>query len=345
MKKAAPLLIVALLAALAYLALRESGAARAARTARDAAVQERDALRTRVTALEKRAESLAAENSALQARTDSSSASPPPPPGARVFTRAVPGGRMPGPMAMFDSPEARQLMAVEQKGRLDARYAGLFQALRLSPDKLDRLKQLLVDKQSTAMDVIAAAHQQNLLGSGIGTDVRNLVQQETGTIDQSIHELLGDTAFDEYLDYERTRVERSLVDRLASRLSYSESPLSAAQAESLVDLLSAQRSTQPPAEPSGQPGMRMAVSVGGGDTMVAFAGSGALDSIPINDSTINNAQSVLNGAQLAALLQLQAEQQAQVRMGELIRQNLPPPPPPEGGATWVAAPVSPAPGP
>lgn len=339
MKKIVAAVLVASIATLAYLAMRESTAARTARAARDMAVEERDALRARVTALEKQTATLTSANSALQAQVDATPPAPPsPPPEARTFTRAMPRGRMAGPMAMFDSPEMRQLMAVEQKGRLDSRYAGLFQALRLPPEKLDQLKQLLVDKQSTAMDVISAAHQQNLIGPGTGGDVHELVQQETAALDSSIRDLLGDTAFEEYQDFERTRAERNIVDRLASRLSYSESPLDPAQSEALIDLLSAQRATQPAAPPAGEQGVRMAVAIGSTDAAFSFGGPGASDSLPITESTVTSAESVLNEAQLAALRQLQAEQQAQQKMGELFRQNLPSSPP-GGGATWTTAPL------
>lgn len=338
MKKIVAVVLVASIATLAYLAMRESTAARTARAARDMAVEERDALRARVTALEMQTATLTSANSALQAQAEAARAAPPPPtPEVRTFTRAIPRGRMAGPMAMFDSPEMRKLMAVEQKGRLDSRYAGLFQALRLSPDKLDQLKQLLVDKQSTAMDVISAAHQQNLIGPGTGGDVRELVQQETAALDDSIRDLLGDTAFEEYQDFERTRAERSIVDRLASRLSYSDSPLDPAQTEALIDLLSAQRATQPADPSAAEPGVRMAVAIGSNDAAFSFAGPGASDSLPITESTFTSLQSVLNEAQLGALRQLQAEQQAQQKMGELFRQNLPAPSS-GGGATWTTAP-------
>jgi hypothetical protein len=57
---------------------------------------------------------------------------------------------------------------------------------------------------------------------------------------------------------------------------------------------------------------------------VAGIGGGAIGgaSAPITDATINMAQGVLSGPQLEALKQLQAEQQAQQKIGEALRQTM-----------------------
>jgi len=57
---------------------------------------------------------------------------------------------------------------------------------------------------------------------------------------------------------------------------------------------------------------------------IAGIGGGAMGSpsAPITDATINMAQGVLSGPQLEALKQLQAEQQAQQKIGEALRQTM-----------------------
>ena len=60
--------------------------------------------------------------------------------------------------------------------------------------------------------------------------------------------------------------------------------------------------------------MNIVAGIGGG------AGGGA--SAPITDATINMAQGVLSGPHIEALKQLQAEQQAQQKIGEAFRQTM-----------------------
>jgi hypothetical protein len=344
MKNSTVALLGVAVVVLAGLALRESWSARQARTARDVAVQERDGLRDRVAQLEKEQQALQIENAGLHTAAATTRPTGERMPSMKPFTAAAPRGRVPPPFAAFDSPEMRQLMAIEQKGRLDARYAALFRALHLPPEKLADLKKLLVDKQNAMMDVLAAAHRQDLFDPANGADVPGLIKREQDLIDSGIRELLGETAYEEYQDYERTRAQRGVVDQLSSRLSYSGDPLTAQQAEALVDLLSAERSTRPAAaDPTEQNvGVRVAVGASSGNTMVAF-GPGGLsgDSAPITDASLAGAQSVLNEAQLAALRQLQAEQLAQQQMSELLRRSMPMPPGGPGTtATWVAAPTT-----
>src|SRR4051812_32869569 len=70
------------------------------------------------------------------------------------FRNRVDGGRF---GALLANPEMQKLMAVQQKGALDSRYSSLFKQLNLSPADLEKFKNLLVEKQSAAMDVMAAA--------------------------------------------------------------------------------------------------------------------------------------------------------------------------------------------
>ena len=75
--------------------------------------------------------------------------------------RRGPGGGPGGPggltnlMAVMERPEVQKLMAIQQKGQLDSRYAALFKNLNLSPEQLDKFKTLLVERQTAMQDVVA----------------------------------------------------------------------------------------------------------------------------------------------------------------------------------------------
>src|SRR5690348_10464108 len=67
------------------------------------------------------------------------------------------GHRRNGPanfMAMMDRPEVQRMVAMQQKAALDARYYSLFKRLALTPDQLDKFKDLLVEKRTAMMDVM-----------------------------------------------------------------------------------------------------------------------------------------------------------------------------------------------
>jgi hypothetical protein len=247
-------------------------------------------------------------------------------------------------MEVLESPEMRELLAVQQRAALDGRYAGLFKALRLSPDQLEQLKRLLVDKQNAMMDVMSAARRQGFR-PGSHSDIATLVRNEQETIDGAIRDMLGTTAYEEYQEYERTAAQRAVVDQLANRLSYSDAPLTPDQAEALVDLLYAARtqSSAGPADPAAAPGVRFAVAASsGGADVVNFAFPGGGEGPSITDAALAGAETVLSEAQLAALRQLQAEQLTQQKISELLRQSLPMPPPGAGPnaavGTWVTPP-------
>jgi hypothetical protein len=211
--------------------------------------------------------------------------------------------------AMMDSPEMQQLMSLRARGNLDARYARLFRQLGLSPTQLQRFQQLLIDKQNTGRDVMAAMRTQGLTpGRENGDQTRALIQNANAEIDAQIKAEFGEGTLAQYQTYEQTLPQRNLVERVQQRLSYSGTTLSEQQTSSLIGILA---QTSPASNRSRGPGF---------------------GSVSITDAAIAQAQAVLSASQLNALQELQREQQAQA---ELLRQsrenfNTAPPNPPTG---------------
>ena len=331
MKKSLVPLLAVLVLLLGGLSYYEWAAAGTAAGALSAATKDRDALRRRIADLEKRAQTLQDEASDLREQARAVRAAPPASAGPRQmsFRTGGPGG-MPGPMLALESPEMRRLMAVGQRGQLDSRYAALFKSLGLPPAQLDKFKQLLFDKQNAALDVMAAARSQGLMGPDSHGQIQSLVQQANREVDDSIKGLLGDAAFQQFQQFDRTQPQRAIVDQLASRLSYTAAPLSAQQSEQLVQLLA---DTAPAGSSAGgdnaafNSGVRVATFVGpggpGGATGTAIlnvVGGGA--NATITPEAVTRAQGILNPPQLEALQQIQAEQQAQQQMGQLMHQSI-----------------------
>jgi hypothetical protein len=211
-------------------------------------------------------------------------------------------GNRPDFAALMANPEFAQAMSVQQRAALDGRYADLFKKLQLAPADLEKLKTLLVERQTTRMDVMTSARAQGLDPRTNRDELNKLTAAAQAEVDANIKTALGETVYNQYQNYETTQPQRSLVGQLDQRLSYTDTPLNATQAEFLVTALA-------------------------NSTAGTGSGGGGRISLPIADAVIQQSQSILTPGQLAALKQLQAEQMAQQKMHELMRTS-----PPKTGA-------------
>lgn len=241
-----------------------------------------------------------------------------------------PGVMVNNMMTMMEQPEMQRLMAIQQKGQLDSRYAALFKNLKLSPEQLDKFKTLLVEKQTALQDVLAAARSQGINLRDDPESFQKMVAQTQAEVDNSIKAMLGEEGFAKYQNYQETIPQRSVVNQLQQSLSYTGSPLSDAQAEQLVQILA---QTAPKSSGGAEP-MNVAITAsigggrgGGGDRAIVNFGGGsgfALGggSTPITDEAVTLAQGVLTPSQVQSLQQLQQQQQAQQQLQQAIRQNV-----------------------
>ncbi|HEX2855048.1 MAG TPA: hypothetical protein VHO24_17570 [Opitutaceae bacterium] len=303
---------------------------------------------------EKRAKDLAEQLAAQRTRSPGESgdegetASDGSPEGQNRRGRRGPGG---GPgnvvnnmMTFMEQPEMQRLMAIQQKGQLDSRYAALFKNLKLSPEQLDKFKSLLVEKQTALQDVLAAARTQGINLRDDRDGFQKMVADTQAEVDNSIKATLGEEGFAKYQNYQETIPQRSVVNQLQQSLSYTGSPLSDAQADQLVQILA--QTAPKNAGGRNNPVMNETVSFavaapiggggrngggGGGGPAVNFsiggfaggmAGGGA--STPITDEAITLSQGVLSASQVQGLQQLQQQQQAQQQLQQAIRQNMDP---------------------
>ena len=233
-----------------------------------------------------------------------------------------PGGRGPDIMAAMQKPEMQRLLATQQKAALDARYAALFKNLNLSPAQLDKFKNLLVERQAAIMDVMAAGRGQGLNRE----DFQKLIASAQAEVDTSIKATIGENAFNQYQNFDKTAAQRTTTDQLAQRLSYSGAPLTSEQSAAMTQILS---QTAPARANATGPNIAanvtvVAESLGGrrSPRMNFMVGAGGqTGSAPITDATITMAQGVLSAPQVEALKQIQAEQLAQQKIAKSMRQT------------------------
>ncbi len=220
---------------------------------------------------------------------------------------------------LLNNPEVIKLMALQQRGDLDKRYAELFKKLNLPAPVLEKLKDLLVEQQNISRDVLMAARKEGMTREN-RDEIEALIKVTKDEGNAAIKTLLGEELYAQYSQFKQTGNERSVVDQVEARLSYSASPLSTKQTEQLVQLLA--QSTPAPAAgtESGNRERKMLTSENASrlpfpsGTLTRNASSGAA----INDQVITQAAAFLSQSQIDALRQIQAEQQAQAKVAEMM---------------------------
>ena len=212
---------------------------------------------------------------------------------------------------MMDTPEMQQLMNLRDRGMLDSRYAELFKQLALPPDQLRKLQQLLVDKQSTVRDVLAAMRSQGLTPSQENAErMRSLVQNAKTELDRQIESTLGAAAYAQYQNYELTEPQRATVERMQQRLSYAGEPMTPQQATNLVGILS---QNMPPAPNATDPALGRPR---GGAFGINSSGEA------ITPQAIAQSRAVLSPNQVNTLIAIQQEKDAQAELARKLRQNM-----------------------
>ncbi len=252
-------------------------------------------------------------------------------------------------------PEVQALMTLQQKAAVEARYAALFKSLNLTPDQAERLKTILADRATTMQDAAAIAREQGIDPRRDPEGYQRLMESTRVDINNSIKAVIGETGFAQFESFETTLPQRNVVSQLQQRLSYTDTPLTAAQSEQLVQILAS--NAPPPSADTPLPGGRGpaapresdlnalgalltgSAAPGGGGGLFALAGGdlglrGSNATAPITSGAVTQAQTVLSAPQVAALQQLQQQQQNQTQLARIVADTLGPngaPPPPRGG--------------
>lgn len=224
--------------------------------------------------------------------------------------------------AVFDRPELQRLQALQQKAALDGRYGALFQSLNLGGEKLATFKTLLAEKDATMLDTMRVAREQGLDPRSDPEGFKKLVATTQAETDGAIKAALGDAAFAQYEQFQATQPQRAVVNQLQQSLSYTNAPLTAAQADQMVQVLAATTTVTAGTE---RPGGRGGPTGGGG------GGPGGGSAVVITAATVAQAQTVLTTPQVQALQEIQTLQVAQQEAQKILRDAGMGGPPPGGG--------------
>ncbi|MDB6128290.1 MAG: hypothetical protein JWM35_2186 [Verrucomicrobia bacterium] len=218
---------------------------------------------------------------------------------------------------LVQNPEFLTALGTYQQGVLDSRFAGLFRKLNLSGTELAAFKRLLTQKESAEFDVVAVG--ETISDSPLSPEeLRSTVRTVQAQVENEIRASLGSDRYAVYQDYAATLPQRATVAQLEQRLSYSATPLTPAQSESMVRILAIHASPTNPVVAS---------------PTAVVTESDSTDSIPlvrhgtavavVTDDAVAQAQTVLSAEQLDALHQIQNEQHSAVLAGQLLRAAYP----------------------
>jgi hypothetical protein len=246
---------------------------------------------------------LAAERKKAEALRSALAAVRNPAPGTAVSAQEGPAK---GTGAFLDeeiaeNPQLRHLIAQSYRAKFRISYGPLFRELGLKPEQIDRFGNLQLKLFSDIYDLQQAARLQNP-GSPPGDPALGAMEDKLASQrDAALRELLGDSGFQKYTQYEATLPVQPVVNGLAADLYYSPTPLTAQEAGQLTTIIASQI---PP---------RTGVSLG-----LPKIDAGALDW----DSILAQAQGSLLPQQLAALKSLRAGAELDRLEGQGARDTL-----------------------
>lgn len=217
------------------------------------------------------------------------------------------------PPDFASDPEIAPLMLKQRQRQIGSRYAALFARLGLSPEMCEKLQALLADKQISHFDAVGLARRQ-----GLGREeAMELARQADAESDGSIRSLIGDAAYSQLQEYDRTYAQRSTVNSLATQLGYAGAPLSSTQQEQLISVLAEHSVLDAPAGGFGVPWGGMPRDIFGsnaGPTEIRafFESKAASDA-----EALRQASAFLNPAQLDAVRQAQQDETTQLQVAAL----------------------------
>jgi len=133
---------------------------------------------------------------------------------------------------MMKDPQMKDMIRAQQKMALNKTYGALFKYLNLPADKLDALKDLILDHEMATMNAGMAM----MTGSGSESERKQATEdlmKLQSDYDKKIQDLLGAQNYQAFKDYEATAVERMDVQDFEGTLS-GETALTDQQEQDLI---------------------------------------------------------------------------------------------------------------
>jgi hypothetical protein len=132
-------------------------------------------------------------------------------------------------------PKLQALYLQTEPARLAARYAQFVQARGLVPGQAGKFQDLMMENAERVLDLKLTARTMGLAETDAA--IVKLQQQAADQLRTAQTGLLGESGYQQLQQYERAAPVRDFVGTLAGSLAFTETPLSARQAEQLVQIM------------------------------------------------------------------------------------------------------------
>ena len=142
---------------------------------------------------------------------------------------------------LMKDPEYREAMRSQQRMSMNSRYPDLGEALRLPPEEVDKLLDLLTDQEIANMSRPSPFADGQPVDSNSMRQWREKIQQEQREQDAALANVLGANGLQEWKNYQQTLGARMEVKQLRTIMDGSSDPLRPDQVQSLVDAIAAEQ--------------------------------------------------------------------------------------------------------
>lgn len=215
-------------APLAVLAWRDRQTTRDTESAVGRIETERTAMRATRTALEQRLAAAEQKRAALQAQQARTAA-------ARKSPSAAPQAISTVADRLGADPKLQALYFAGLRNQIAVNFGPFFRRAALGPDQVARMQEVLLKKSEQEMDLQMTARTQGVTMNA--PEIRALNEKFDAETQTAEREALGDAAYAQFKDYERSAAVRDVVQGLVGMAVLEGAPLTASQAEQLGQVL------------------------------------------------------------------------------------------------------------
>jgi hypothetical protein len=214
---------------------------------------------------------------------------------AKSFGDAI-GGML---KQMMEDPDTQDMMRRQQAVGINMMYDTLFKELGMSDEDTEKLRQLMIDHQMTAMSQMQGSIDAEAIASG------------NAESEDEIRDFLGDDLYEKYEMHNRTMGDRMMLQQFQQQLARSDHPLQPGQYDDMLNVITEQHETMELTDGFGGPHSFNPALVRDEERVERFI----KEREALDESILDRATDVLSEEQLDTLRDSQERQRGMIRFG------------------------------
>jgi hypothetical protein len=220
---------------------------------------------------------------------------------------------------MMEDPDMKKMIQTQQKQMMNTLYTPLIKQMGLTPDEADKFKDLLSENVMKATENASSLF--GNAGATNRTEIAAAMADQQKDFDGKIKDLLGDTRYAQYKDYQDTVGERTQLSMFKQQNAGTENAITDQQTEQLLALM---REEKKNIASSGQPVMGNGQDAA---SIQAMLDSDQLEKMmasqeDVNQRVYDRAKSVLSPSQLDSFGQYQTNQLQMMKVGMTMAKKM-----------------------